>query len=136
MTNMTLELAQKAIDKALDLAKNELDGRPLSIAVCDKDGFLVAFAKMDGAKLLTIELTYRKAYTAARMGVPTDSFLARLQNDNLNIAYFGDPKFTAMPGGSPVYGEGKTIIGAVGVGGITVQLDKEIAERAAAAISI
>ena len=126
--NMTLALAQRAEAHALQLAAN--GGHAISVSIVDASGFLVAFAKMDGAKLLTIHLTHHKAYTAARMGQPTHAFLARLQRDNLQIDCFGDDKFTALPGGVPVIVDGE-LIGAVGVGGITPQGDQEVAEQVA-----
>ncbi len=49
MPNLGLELAQKAVQKALELSRTEYGNRPLSVAVCDKNGFLMAFAKMDDA---------------------------------------------------------------------------------------
>jgi glc operon protein GlcG len=130
--NMTLELAQRAVTHALQLA--EKGRHTISVSVVDKSGFLVAFAKMDGVKLLTIHLTHHKAYTAARMEVSTDAFLARLQRDNLEIAYFGDEKFTALPGGVPILVGGE-LIGAVGIGGITTEMDQEIAEHVAHAFA-
>lgn len=129
MDNMTLELAKKLEDYAEDLVKKEYGSKPFSVAVCDKDGFLVLFHKLDGAKLLTIALTPNKAYTAVRMGVSTADFLARLQRDNLQISYFADPNFVAMPGGSPIYNEAKQIIGAVGIGGL--KEDGEVAAKVA-----
>lgn len=131
MSNMTLALAKKIGAYAEELVVKEYGAKPFSVAVCDKDGFTVLFQKLDGAKLLTIALTPAKAYTAVRMGVSTANFLARLQRENLNIAYFADPKFVAMPGGVPIVNADNEIIGAVGIGGL--KEDGEVAEKVAAA---
>lgn len=127
--NMTLDLAKEVSRCAEVLVEKEYNNNPFSIAVCDKDGFLVLFQKKDNAKLLTIKLTPAKAYTAVRMGVPTANFLQRLQTENLEICYFADNNFTAMPGGVPIYNSASKIIGAVGIGGL--KEDGEVAEKVA-----
>jgi len=132
--NITLEMAKKAGAYAEELVARAYGMKPFSVAVCDKDGFLVLFHKQDGAKLLTISLTPNKAYTAARLGVSTGDFLRRLQNENLNIAYFADPQFVAMPGGVPILNENQQLIGAVGIGGL--KEDGEVAAQVAAAAAL
>ena len=129
MSNITLELAKKIGLYAEELVASEYGNKPFSVAVCDKDGFTVLSYKQDGAKLLTIALTPAKAYTAVRMGVSTADFLARLQRENLNIRYFADDKFVAMPGGVPIYNEANELIGAVGIGGL--KEDGEVALKVA-----
>lgn len=133
MENVTLALAKKIANYAEEIVAKEYGAKPFSVAVCDKDGFLVLFFKQDGAKLLTINLTPNKAYTAARMGVSTADFLARLQRENLNISYFADDKFVGMPGGVPIYNDQQNLIGAVGIGGL--KEDGEVAAKVAAAVN-
>jgi cob(I)alamin adenosyltransferase len=129
--NVTLALAKKIGNYAEEIVAKEYGAKPFSVAVCDKDGFLVFFNKLDGAKLLTINLTPNKAYTATRMGVSTADFLERLQRDNLNISYFADDKFVGMPGGVPIFNDRQQLIGAVGIGGL--KEDGEVAVKVAAA---
>ena len=131
MENMTLELAEELAALAGKIAAERYGAKPFTTAVCDKDGFLVLFKKQDGAKLLTIGLTPCKAYTAARMGVSTRDFLQRLQKEQLDISYFADAKFTALPGGVPIYNAAGKCIGALGIGGLAQ--DGELAEEIAAA---
>lgn len=126
MTRLTLELARRAVDCALTLAETRYAGRPLSVAVCDASGDLISFARMDNAKLLTIELTQRKARTSSRLGCTTQAFLQRLQKEQLDISYFADARFTALPGGVPVLHDGKCL-GAVAVGGLSAQEDHDAA---------
>ncbi len=129
MNNMTLDLAKKIGLYAEKLVADEYGAKPFSVAVCDKDGFNILSYKQDEAKLLTIALTPAKAYTAAYMGVSTADFLARIQRENLNISYFADAKFVAMPGGVPIYNKDNELIGAVGIGGL--KEDGEVAEKVA-----
>jgi uncharacterized protein GlcG (DUF336 family) len=126
MMTLTLEQARRAVDCALDLADTRYAQRPLSVAVCDAHGELLSFARMDNAKLLTIELTQRKARTSSRLGCTTQAFLQRLQNESLDISYFADPRFTALPGGVPILHNGKCL-GAVAVGGLSAQEDHDAA---------
>lgn len=129
---MSLRVAEKMSAYAKQLVEESYGNRPFSIAICDKSGFLVLFHKQDDVKLLTIQLSINKAYTAARMGVSTAEFLRRLQRENLNIAYFADEQFVAMPGGVPIFDENNQLIGAVGIGGL--KEDGEIAQKVAAAV--
>ena len=99
MTTLTLKQALLAVEYALDLAVQQYAGRPLSVAVCDVNGELLSFARMDRAKLLTIELTQRKARTSSRLGCTTAAFLQRLQKSNLISAILEIP-------GLPHYREG------------------------------
>ena len=133
MDNMTLDLAKKISTYAEHLVAEEYANKPFSVAIVDKYGFTVLYHKLDNAKLLTINLTPAKAYTAARMGQTTADFLNRLQKENLNISYFADNKFVAMPGGVPIFDKDKNLIGAVGIGGL--KEDGEVAAKTAAAFN-
>lgn len=134
MTTLTLPQAQQAVEYALQLADLQYDHRPLSVAVCDVNGELLSFARMDNAKLLTIELTQRKARTSSRLGCTTLAFLQRLQKEQLDISYFADPRFTALPGGVPITQGGKCL-GAVAVGGLSACEDHDAAMAVAAFLS-
>lgn len=134
MDNMTLALAKKISDYAEDLVEKEYENKPFSVAIVDKDGFTVLYHKQDNAKLLTINLTPAKAYTAVRMGQTTTDFLTRLQQENLNIRYFADDKFVAMPGGAPIKNANNKIIGAIGIGGL--KKDGEVAAKIVATIQL
>lgn len=130
-TKITLSLAQQATALALSLASSEYNNRALSVAVCDCNGSLLAFNRMDNAKLLTIELTQRKAYTAARLSTKTLAFLQRLQKENLDIQYFGDNLLTALPGGIPVFSPSGALAGSVAIGGLSADEDHQVAEKIA-----
>ena len=127
METMTIQLAKKLVEAGLEKAAKDF-GRPICVSVCDQNGNLVAFARMDAAPLRSIAISQQKAYTATRMGVSTDAFLARLRNDNIDIGYFCDPLFTAMPGGNPVKNAAGQLIGAVGVSGLLASEDQVITE--------
>ncbi|OCG07153.1 hypothetical protein A9G13_07885 [Gilliamella sp. wkB178] len=128
---LSTEIVNGAIEYALTVTKIHYDNKPMSIAICDAQGFLLAFIRKEHVKLLTIELTQHKAYTSARMGCTTRDFLHRLQKENLEINFFADKKFTALPGGIPLINKHNQCIGAVAVGGISSEGDHQVAEMVA-----
>ena len=127
--SMTLQTAQQHIAKAIEKANNDYK-RPICVAVCDAYGFLIAFARQDGAPIRSIEISRRKAFTAVRMGVSTAAFFARLQKDNLLASYFGDDMLP-LPGGN-VIKEGDTVVGGIGISGLAANEDQEIANAVTA----
>lgn len=134
MAYITLEQAEELARQALGKARAEF-GRPICVAVCDGNGELVCFSRMDGAPLRSIAIAQQKAYTAVRMGVPTEAFLARLQKDHIEIGYFCDGRFTALPGGHPLKNADGIAIGGIGVSGLAAAEDHVITEWVALAAS-
>lgn len=126
MDTVGLESAQKILAQAIQKASRDF-GRPICVSVCDENGFLVAFARMDGAPVRSIDISRRKAYTAIWMGVPTDEFLARLHKDKVEAIDFGDETLCALPGGHPLKNAAGNILGAVGVSGLAPSEDQSVA---------
>jgi glc operon protein GlcG len=130
MQGLTLAAANKCVERAVAKAQAEFK-RPICVSVCDANGFLVAFSRMDGAPIRSIQISRSKAYTATRMGIATDEFLARLRNDNVDIGYYCDPLMTALPGGNLLKDKSGAVIGAVGVSGLKPVEDQVITEHVA-----
>jgi uncharacterized protein GlcG (DUF336 family) len=130
MQGLTLETANKCLEIALAKAQTEFK-RPICVSVCDANGFLVAFSRMEGAPIRSIQISQSKAYTATRMGIATDEFLARLRNDNVDIGYYCDPLMTALPGGNLLKNNSGAVIGAIGVSGLKPAEDQVITEHVA-----
>lgn len=126
---MTFEAAQRAIAHAIEKAKRDFQ-RPVCVAIVDAGGFLVAFVRMDGAPIRSIEISQRKTFTAVRMGVTTESFLERIRKDDLEASWFGDD-LCALPGGA-VMKDGS----GVGVSGLAAEQDQAIADSVAAMFAI
>jgi uncharacterized protein GlcG (DUF336 family) len=127
MNAVSLETASTLLDRAIERAQKEFR-RPICVAVCDPLGFLVAFSRMEGAPVRSIQISQCKAYTAARMGVSTEAFLARIRKDAIEVAYFCDPLLTALPGGSVLRDAGGMVLGAIGVSGLTSAEDQQITD--------
>ncbi|MEE3500728.1 heme-binding protein [Acidiphilium acidophilum] len=128
---LPLALARAVLQRALDLAGAADAGRPVCVAVCDAQGFLVCFARSDRAPVRSIELAQGKAYSAARMGVTTSAFLERTHRERIEPGYFCDPRLTALPGGGVVRDGTGMVIGGVGVSGLTSREDQLVADQAA-----
>ncbi|WP_274651142.1 GlcG/HbpS family heme-binding protein [Paenibacillus humicola] len=124
---LSLENARKIIELGKDKAARDY-GRPICIAVGDEHGNLLTFDRMEGAPLRSIAISQQKAYTAIRIGIPTDAFLARLQRDKLEISYYCDPALTALPGGHPLKNKSGALIGCVGISGLAAEEDHAITE--------
>jgi uncharacterized protein GlcG (DUF336 family) len=110
-------------------------GVAMNIAVVDPAGNLVAFQRMDGAWLGSVDIALRKAKTSALFPVPSSAIGAMSQPGgpiygveatNGGLVSFG--------GGLPLAGADGTVIGAVGVSGGMVDQDVAVAEAAAKAL--
>ena len=133
---MSLDLpkAQNLVERALAKAKQDYQ-RPICVAICDDKGFLLSFARADGAPVRSIQISQGKAYTAARMGMTTEALLARLHREQIEVSYFCDPAFTALPGGSPLKTADGRLVGAVGVSGLTSAEDQTITDFVAGVVA-
>jgi uncharacterized protein GlcG (DUF336 family) len=129
LETLSLSLAQRLVAAAT--AKAEADfQRPICVSVCDQNGFLLAFGRMDGAPVRSIQISQNKAFTAVRMGVPTDKFFARLQQDHLEASYFG-ADLTPLAGGNLLKDANGKVLGAIGVSGLALHEDQSITETLA-----
>jgi len=122
---ITVAEAQAAIGKII--AATEAAGHIVAVVIVDENGDEIASYRMDGCRPRFIKVSLRKAYTSAMMDRTTESFKEEIDRRQLQISYYGDPLFTALPGGIPITAlEGKTI-GGIGVTGLTKGRDAEFA---------
>jgi len=130
--SISSELAQKMVDEAVAKAR-EL-GVAENVTILDDGGNLKAFSRMDGAPILSIEMSQNKAYTAL-FGVSTQDFFNSIQGDPSLLA--GIPtlaRVAAWGGGFPIKVNGE-IVGAIGLSGApTVQNDVDCAMAALALV--
>ncbi len=124
-----LDRAQAVIHAAVAEAKKR--NWKMNIAVVDSGGNLVAFQRMDGAMLASIQIAEHKARAAATFRRPTKVFEDGINLMHLNylLAFDG---MIASRGGIPLIENG-SIIGGVGVSGGTDSQD-EVVSKAGAAI--
>ena len=127
---MAQAMAQAMVARAIEEATSRF-GRPICVAVCDQYGFLLAFGRMDGAPVRSIQIAQCKAYTAARIGIGTTAFHERLQGQGYPASYFCDPGLTGLPGGAVLRGVGDSVAGGVGISGLLPAEDQVIADLVA-----
>jgi uncharacterized protein GlcG (DUF336 family) len=125
---LTHEGALKVLHAAIEKAKAM--GVPQCITIVDDGGHLLAFTRMDGAKVLSIDSSMKKAMTAASSRVPTGGVGADVEV-KLGLATKG--KLTNLKGGVPIVVDGH-VVGAIGVGSGTGEQDLEVAKAGIAAL--
>jgi uncharacterized protein GlcG (DUF336 family) len=129
---VTLAAAQAMIEAARKHA--EKIRVPMNIAVVDDGANLVAFARMDGAWLGSIDISQDKAFTARAFDMPTKE-LAKMSQPGeplFGITASNDGRVVIFAGGIPLNVDGR-VVGAVGVSGGRPDQDHEVAEAGAAA---
>ena len=128
------------LDEALTLcsaarAAAEDLGVPMSFAVMDPGGHLVALVRMDGAPWISTDVAQGKAWTAAAYGMPSAGQKAKmdaLPNFSTALATMTGGRFTPQPGAVPVYADGR-LVGALGASGGTGQQDEDVCAAAVTA---
>ena len=128
---ISLDRAQAVIQAAVAEAKQR--NWKMNVAVSDSGGNLVAFQRMDGAMLASIQIAEHKARAAATFRRPTKVFEDGIQLMHLNylLAFDG---VIASRGGIPLIDQG-LIIGAIGCSGGTDSQDEVVSKAGAAVIA-
>lgn len=131
--NITLDQAEKIIAIAKEKAVS-IETK-MNIAVVDAGANLVAFARMDGAWLGSLDISIKKAKTARFFDMNTGSIgeLSQPGGSLYNIEHSNNGLIT-FPGGIPLKNASGDIIGAIGVSGSSVENDHAVADAGAKAI--
>ena len=130
MTNagngVTLDVARRVIDSARRAA--ESIGVAMNIAVVDQGNNLVAFDRMDGAWLGSIDIAMGKAYTARAFNMSTKDLAPLCQPGEslFGIHASNNGRLIVFPGGLPLIRDGE-VVGAIGVSGGAVEQDQAVA---------
>ena len=124
-SNLSLEKARKII-RAGERKAKEMNIAAV-FAVVNPEGNLIIEERMDNAILVSIEVAYKKAYTAAALKLNTEDLTALVQPGAMFYGLQSDPKYIVFGGGMLLKVDGK-IVGAVGVSGGSAQEDMEIAK--------
>jgi len=133
-TTLGLEEALQAVTAVIRAAENVGSREPrtwpgIAVTVVDKEGELVAGARMDGMAPRFFKAAHRKAYTAAVMERDTAGVM-EFWNRQEAAGHRGphdwnDPMLTTLPGGYVVK-HGTKIVGAIGIsGGSSGEYDDE-----------
>lgn len=125
---ITLDLATKIIDTALAHGRSK-NFAPLSVAVLDPGGHLIAFKREDKSGILRFDIAFGKAWGALGMGFGSRELFNRAttQPAFINaIAAASGGRVVPVPSGVLIISEGE-IVGAVGISGDTSDNDEQCA---------
>lgn len=124
--NITYNEAAKALNAAIEKAKSI--GVPVSLAVVDGGGHLVAFARLDSVYGV-IDFAVKKAKTAVMFGVDSDvigTIVAGAEVHGYGMLNSNDGLLT-IAGGVVIKDLEGNIMGAIASSGGSPEQDKEIA---------
>jgi uncharacterized protein GlcG (DUF336 family) len=104
---------------------------PVAVCIVDVHGNLVLLHRMNGAPVFSLEISERKAYTSALVGVRTADLLALVQPGQplYVLPTVAGGRFCPMGGGIPLSDDSRVFAG-VGVSGGTTEQDVAIVEAA------
>lgn len=112
-SGLTLDLAKKMLEAGEKEAEKQ--GVPMSMAISDAGGNLIAFSRMDNAALFSIQIAMDKAFTTVFGKMPTGSFANQYCTGGLVPLFFHE-RWITFPGGFPIIKNGM-ILGGIGVSG-------------------
>ena len=100
---------------------------PLSVAVLDAGGHLIAFKREDGSGILRAEIAIGKGWSALGMGASSrllrDRLLAR-QGFVAALTAASNGRFVPVPGGVLILDDEHYILGAIGISGDISERDE------------
>jgi len=135
---VTLVQASTIVDVALKTGR-EMNLAPLSVAVLDAGGHLVAFKREDRSGILRFEIAFGKAWGALGMGFGSRALFARAaaapQFFNALHAASGG-RIVTNPGGVLIRDAAGEVIGAAGISGDTSDNDEACAVAGIAAAGL
>ena len=128
--DMTVTLAQATliVDQALKKGR-ELKLAPLTVAVLDAGGHLVAFKREDRSGIMRYDIANGKAWGALGMGFGSRELADRAGKNPLFfgvLATVSQGRLVPVPGGVLIQ-SGTTLLGAVGISGDTSDNDEACA---------
>lgn len=131
---ITCEAAQAAVAAAVAHAAGR--GWKINAAVVDRGGNLMAFLRMPGAFIHSIDIAIDKGYTAASFGFPTRAWMGAIgHDDGMKFGFSNQPRLIVFGGGLPLR-VGDDWIGGIGVSGASEAEDEECALAGLAAIGL
>jgi uncharacterized protein GlcG (DUF336 family) len=134
---MTLDLASKIVDVALAHGRQQ-GFMPLSVAVLDAGGHLVAFKREDRSGILRFDIAFGKAWGALGMGFGSRELFNRTAANPTFMAALtavSQGRLVPVPSGVLILQAGE-IIGAVGISGDNSDNDEACALAGIAAAGL
>ncbi len=129
MPGLTLDQASTIVDVALRTGR-EANCAPLTVAVLDAGGHLVAFKREDRSGIMRFDIAFGKAWGALGMGFPSRTLGERAEQHPTffqMLAAVSQGRLVAAPGGVLIRDDAGNIIGAAGVSGDSSDKDEDCA---------
>jgi uncharacterized protein GlcG (DUF336 family) len=131
---ISVACASSAVQAAVAHA-SEL-GIRINVAITDPAGVLMAFLRMPGAFLHSVEIAIDKAYTAASFGFPTSEWMGILAGgEALRLGMPLRPRLVVFGGGLPIR-DGGHLLGGIGVSGGSAEQDEACAQAGLASVGL
>ena len=124
--SVTLAQASIIVDAALKKGR-DTHCAPLSVAVLDSGGHLVAFKREDTSGILRFDIAFGKAWGALGMGLGSRTLFERAAQTPqffTMLAAASGGRIVTNPGGVLVRDAAGNVIGAVGISGDTSDKDE------------
>ena len=124
--SVTLAQASTIVDVALKKAR-EMNLVPMTVAVLDPGGHLVAFKREDKSGILRFDIAFGKAWGALGMGFGSRTLASRAAKTPqffTMLAAASGGRIVSNPGGVLIRDAGGNILGACGVSGDTSDKDE------------
>ncbi len=138
MSVITLAQASTIVDAALKKGR-DTNSAPLTVAVLDAGGHLVAFKREDRSGILRFDIAFGKAWGALGMGFGSRTLFARAPRSGMfftALAAASQGRFVPVPGGVLIRDQAGDVIGAVGISGDVSDRDEECAAAGIAAAGL
>ena len=126
---ISLAQASTIVDAALRKGR-ELNCAPLTVAVLDSGGHLVAFKREDKSGLLRFDIAFGKAWGALGMGFGSRTLAARAGKTPMfftALAAVSGGRMVIVPGGVLIRDAAGDLLGAAGISGDTSERDETCA---------
>ena len=124
--SVTLAQASTIVDVALKKARDS-NLAPLTVAVLDSGGHLVAFKREDKSGILRFDIAFGKAWGALGMGFGSRTLASRAAKTPqffTMLAAASGGRMVTNPGGVLIKDAAGTIVGACGISGDTSDKDE------------
>jgi len=124
--SVTLAQASTIVDVALKKARDN-NLAPLTVAVLDAGGHLVAFKREDKSGILRFDIAFGKAWGALGMGFGSRTLASRAAKTPqffTMLAAASGGRMVSNPGGVLIKDTSGTIVGACGISGDTSDKDE------------
>ncbi|NKB57416.1 MAG: heme-binding protein [Alphaproteobacteria bacterium] len=135
---LPLAAASAIVDHALRIGR-ENGMLPLTVAVLDAGGNLLAFKREDGSGIMRGDIAIGKAWGALGMGISSRTIRERLKDRpafQAALSSASQGRFVPVPGGVLVCSDDDAVVGAIGISGDASDKDEYCAIEAVKAADL